>query len=218
MTTQAIYLSSDKLHGDAELIACFQDGEQWIAVLDQTLFHPQGGGQPGDTGRIQTYCGEVAPVLHTRLVDGVVHHVIPHALPTGPVTLALDKEPRKIHSLLHSIGHLIGNIGQQNGWHPVRAHYWPNECQVEFAPGTHVVDLDGMTVSQHLRRLIEAALPVQIETRPDGTRFVGFGFLNARPCDGTHIHNTREIPSDIDISTQLNQGHLQVHYQIANAN
>ncbi|WP_330959819.1 hypothetical protein [Photobacterium sp. 53610] len=214
MATQALYLSTNQLYCEAELLACFQEDGQWIAVLDKTVFHPQDEGQPGDTGRIITHCGERAQVLHTRKVGNEIQHILDHALPTGMTTMALDKEARQLHSCLHSLGHLIGNIGLQNGWQPVRANHWPETCHVEFAPQTHVVELDEQTIAQHLGRLIAAGLPVQISTDQTGTRRVGFGGLSTLPCLGTHISNTSELPADIRISTQFQQGNLQVRYHI----
>lgn len=215
MATQALYLDSHALHCEAELLACFQEGEHWIAVLDKTVFHPQGGGQPGDTGRITTHCGERAQVLHTKKAGDIIQHVISQPLPTGTVTIAMDKEPRNTHSILHSLGHLIGNIGQQNGWQPEKAHHWPNECRVEFSPREHVIDLDEHTIQQHLTRLIAANLPMRSHTKSDGTRWVAFGDLMAWPCGGTHVAATGEIPANIQVSTKLKKGKLQVRYQIA---
>ncbi|KDM92859.1 hypothetical protein [Photobacterium galatheae] len=217
MATQALYLSTNQLYCEAELLACFQEDGQWIAVLDKTVFHPQDEGQPGDTGRILTHCGERAQVLHTRKVGDEIQHILDHPLPTGMTTMALDKEARQLHSCLHSLGHLIGTIGLQNGWQPIRANHWPNTCHVEFAPKTHVVELDEQTIAQHLSRLIAAGLPVQISLDQTGTRRVGFGDLSALPCVGTHISNTRELPANIRISTRLQQGNLQVRYHIPEA-
>eukprot|EP00972_Heterocapsa_arctica_P105107 15487262-Heterocapsa_arctica.AAC.1 len=36
----------------ATLLSLWEDGEKLCADLDQTVFHPQGGGQPSDVGQI----------------------------------------------------------------------------------------------------------------------------------------------------------------------
>ena len=43
--------------------------------VDQTVFYPLGGGQPGDTGRLR-WDGEEARIVDTRYVDGDIGHIL----------------------------------------------------------------------------------------------------------------------------------------------
>jgi Ser-tRNA(Ala) deacylase AlaX len=47
-------------------------------VLDATIFHPQGGGQPADTGVISSSAGARFLVEDVRVKDGVVSTAIFH--------------------------------------------------------------------------------------------------------------------------------------------
>lgn len=64
------------------------DDGRLAAILDATIFHPQGGGQPADTGFIIAAaaaddddgggCGAKFVVEDVRLKEGVVSNLIPN--------------------------------------------------------------------------------------------------------------------------------------------
>lgn len=76
-------------------------------VLDQTIFHPQGGGQPNDEGTMNQ-----KKVVALYQENGIVHHVINKKeslafVVNGTVNLQVNASLRKLHAKLHSAGHLI---------------------------------------------------------------------------------------------------------------
>ena len=50
MTKKLYDLDSHRRDFTAAVLRCDADGERYAVVLDQTLFFPEGGGQPADTG------------------------------------------------------------------------------------------------------------------------------------------------------------------------
>ncbi len=51
--TERLYYASDATEARVKAIRCTEEADGRYAVeLDQTLFHPQGGGQPADRGLI----------------------------------------------------------------------------------------------------------------------------------------------------------------------
>lgn len=76
--TERLYYTSDNTEGQANLLSCSAEPDgRYAVVLDRTLFHPQGGGQPADAGWID---GErVETVLASG--DDVVHIVAKPLLP-----------------------------------------------------------------------------------------------------------------------------------------
>ncbi|VTM72735.1 alanyl-tRNA synthetase [Raoultella planticola] len=51
--TERLYYTSDATEGRARVLSCLAEADGRYAIeLDQTLFHPQGGGQPADRGWI----------------------------------------------------------------------------------------------------------------------------------------------------------------------
>ena len=49
MTKKLYDLDSHRRDFSATVLRCAPDGERYAVVLDQTLFFPEGGGQPADT-------------------------------------------------------------------------------------------------------------------------------------------------------------------------
>jgi len=181
-----LYYETDELEGAATIQRCFIHNGKPVAILDATLFHPQGGGQLGDTGWLNDI-----PVVDAKLVEGQVWLWLAIAIDIGDVNQRVNAERRHHHSLLHSAGHLLGNAGQILGLMPVKGHHWPNECKVTFRNTAQcVIDADALqtTIDEMLSTSMERFIVMS-----NGVREVGFGSLPAYPCGGTHIASTREI-------------------------
>ncbi|MCL4360173.1 phenylalanine--tRNA ligase subunit alpha [Patescibacteria group bacterium] len=86
-----------------------QKGSAWELTLAETVFYPQGGGQPSDRGTIKGAKG-TASVKHVRM-DGaeVVHECTVEGtlVPGDRVTCSLDWPLRYRHMRLHSAGHVL---------------------------------------------------------------------------------------------------------------
>lgn len=129
--TERLYYTSDDTRGHATITHCTAEPDGRYAItLDSTLFHPQGGGQPSDSGAI----GGV-PVEGVMTRGEEVVHIVAQPLPPGETTLHIDAAVRHLHARLHSAGHMIGQAGEIFGWRPVKAHHWPNEGRITFAIG-----------------------------------------------------------------------------------
>lgn len=87
-------------------------------ILDSTIFHPQGGGQPADTGFISgAASGFKFVVEDARLKDGLVYHYgsfenpqddcVSIAKEGEEVNLYINPQRRDLNSRLHSAGHLL---------------------------------------------------------------------------------------------------------------
>ncbi|CAJ2653904.1 unnamed protein product [Trifolium pratense] len=111
-----------KLHSTATLVSHFKgDDGRNVLILDRTIFYPQGGGQPADTGFIHITIDDfnIKFVVHdVRSKDGIVLHYgvfegldgdFEDILQKGgkEVSLFVDEHRRTINSRLHSAGHLL---------------------------------------------------------------------------------------------------------------
>ncbi|HEX9009316.1 MAG TPA: hypothetical protein VF804_03035, partial [Holophagaceae bacterium] len=76
-------------------------GRPW-AVLEDTIFYPEGGGQPCDLGTING-----VPVLDVQKRDGEIRHTLEAPLPEGPAALRLDWTRRFDHMQQHTGQHLL---------------------------------------------------------------------------------------------------------------
>jgi len=184
--------------------------------LDQTVFYPTGGGQPGDQGILTLSDGTELIVTDTRnnKESGQIVHVVAEG-PVQPkvgdrVTCTLDWDRRhrlmRMHSALHLLCSLIdgGVTGGQIG---------VDKSRLDFDLENTI--LDKQQINQDLNRLVEedhgltvssitdeelAANPELVRTMsvrpPSGAgsvRTVSFGDVDYQPCGGTHVNKTTEI-------------------------
>ncbi|CNB18316.1 serine-tRNA(Ala) deacylase AlaX [Yersinia intermedia] len=207
MTTR-LFFDNDTLATDVNVLSCTPDGEQFALILQETIFHPQGGGQPSDIGSIGG-----SPVLHVvQQQNQVVHYVaLPVALGKQPAHV--DRERRILNTRMHSAGHVIGNIGESYGWLPIKAHHWPGEGRVSFKRAEKQHPIDITTIQTALAQFIDQDLPRQ--TRIQGNfREIGFGKLPAYACGGTHVCSLRELGHVVIQSISEKKGVMSVNYTI----
>jgi Ser-tRNA(Ala) deacylase AlaX len=206
--TERSYFDSDETEMTACVTRCVEENGQWFAILDRSLFHPQGGGQPGDSGWIAA-----SRVVQTLQHGDEIRHQIDAPVATGEVVIRVDAERRRLHTRLHSAGHLIGYVVEQLGHRPVKAHHWPGESKVTFQaePGVAVPDADALAAS--LAELIAADMPRVAELN-DGVRTIGFGPLPAFPCGGTHVEQLSAIGTVRILAIKEKKGQLTVSYDV----
>ena len=139
METKLLYLEDfTRLECDAKIVERSQENGKEILILDATVFYPQGGGQPYDTGVIESASGRFL-VEEVRFMDGAVRH-IGHfewgELVIGDtVQCHVDAERRLLHSRIHSAGHLVDLAVAELGlpWTPGKGYHFPQGPYVEYA-------------------------------------------------------------------------------------
>ena len=206
--TQRLFFTDDSLTADVEVIGCTPHEAGFAVTLNATPFHPQGGGQPSDTGWIGD--SEVLKVVQEP--DAIVHFVN-SAVATGPARATVDAERRQLNARLHSAGHLIGVFGEQSGWLPTKAHHWPGECRVSFTPGQNAQPLEPQAIEQQLEQWVIANLP-RITHVDAEQRTIGFGDLPSYPCGGTHVSSLSELNAVSVLSVTQKKGVLSVRYHV----
>ena len=208
--TEALYLASDDLECTARVLSCGETQEGlWAVVCDRTVFHPQGGGQPSDIGLINDV--SVRKVIHTP--DAIIH--LCEAPLEGEVSMAVDGKTRRLHSRLHSAGHIIGFVGDELGWHATKGNHFPGESRVVFEPeNPKAIQLTEAEVLQsEVNALISKKLERRI-TEIDGLRYLTWGDLRAYPCGGTHVANTEEIGKVCISKIKMKKGQITVSYSL----
>ncbi|MGB5334237.1 MAG: alanyl-tRNA editing protein [Woeseiaceae bacterium] len=202
------------------------DGD-WIE-LDQTIFYPLGGGQPGDTGSLTGPDGRLYRIIDTRKSPeaGQVRHQLEtseHALAVGDsVDIELDWDRRYRHMRMHTCMHLLGSLIPV----PVTGgSVGAEKSRLDFDLGEHPIDKEDLT--QRINVLIQQAHPVvfgsiteaELDERPELVRTMsvqpprGSGDIRTvriegvdfQPCGGTHVRNTAEI-GPVRISKIENKG------------
>lgn len=84
--TEKLYYTFGDLELYAEVLSCSQEVDgHFRVVLASTLFHPQGGGQPSDSGMIDSVN------MLQAIQDGAeVIHFTDNAVEAGPVHIQID--------------------------------------------------------------------------------------------------------------------------------
>lgn len=114
-------------------------------VLDETVFHAQGGGQPSDTGTIQIIDNNNKHELEVQSVRHSDNNTVVHYC-TGPVAINntlsnnvpvqcnVNEEKRYHHCKLHSAGHLVDAAVERArlNWKPSKANHFPDSPYVEY--------------------------------------------------------------------------------------
>lgn len=207
--TELLHFSSDRLTVGATVQACIAVQGGYEVILDRTVFHPQGGGQPSDVGHIGA--ARVTKVIQRK--ESLVH-CIDAMLEIGAVRLQVDREERLLHSRLHTAGHLIGHAVVPLGFIAIRAHHWPGEARVDVSPtafgGSCLTVCD---LQNRVDALIAQDLPRVLRVH-EGYREIGFGELPSFPCGGTHVVSTGAVGRCVINDIGNSKNGIRIRYAI----
>ncbi|MGE8184303.1 alanyl-tRNA editing protein [Pseudomonas mandelii] len=206
--TLRLFFHSDDLKANVEVLDCTPQENEFAVVLRATLFHPQGGGQPFDTGWI----GESQVLRVVQDPDRIIHFV-DRPIKPGMTQIRIDEQRRRFNSRMHSAGHLIGHFVQALGWMPVKAHHWPGEGRVQFKPLESAKEVDAEMIQHGIEQWVAHDLP-RLTSMREGAREIGFGELPAYGCGGTHVRSLKDLGTVTIASLSLKKGMLSVHYSV----
>ncbi len=186
-------------------------------ILEQTIFYPEGGGQPADKGFLE-FNGKKAEVTDVQKVGKVIIHVLKGAVPreSAKVKGQIDWNRRSYLMRAHTATHLIMGAARR----VLGQHVWQTGTQKN-------VDQARLDVSHYKRLSSEEAnkiealaneavmmmIPVEIQWLPRDRaeakhgfrlyqggavpgkeiRVVKVGDWEVEACAGTHVKNTGEI-------------------------
>ena len=190
-------------------------------VLDETIFYPEGGGQPADRGVLR-FNGLEAKVVDVQRVGPVILHVIEGPAPNvgDTVEMVIDSERRLdlmrmhtgTHILLQSIRRILGR------------HVWQAGAQKDIPFSRIDVTHYRLPTPEEVRRIEELAngvvlrdIPVKAEFMPRNEAEAKYGFIiyqggvvpggsvrivrigegedmyDVEACGGTHLDSTSKV-------------------------
>lgn len=225
---------------DAEVLrAVKEQGRSWYIVLDQTCFHPKGGGQPTDTGRLR-FIGGSAQVKKAMFEGAVVVHYVKLEGDTPPkvgdrVSGSVDWPQRYIYMRRHTSAHLFDHcINQASGKTYRTLGSWLGGPKPYVDYGGEQPSLATIELAETLaNNYIGDALDVTIEfvdkqalkdygdapniwrlPENDTYRVVRIDGFEKIPCGGTHVRKTSEIRRLKVLGTDLANGGFRVYFDV----
>ncbi len=209
-------------------------------VLNQTIFYPQGGGQPSDVGSIQSD-QLVINVSFVGFSDGQVLHYISEEPPGidelvgRSCGLRLDRSRRMRHARLHTAGHLIagvidaqrGSMRAAKGFHFEEGPYVEFEGEPEGDAESLLVTLQAkidtligenprvtasMVSYDELKQRCWSVPPSLPQDKP--LRTITIHQLDPVPCGGTHVGSLSELGTVSVLKMKKRKSATKISYRV----
>ncbi|MGQ1158696.1 hypothetical protein ACT436_19260 (plasmid) [Acinetobacter baumannii] len=210
--TIRLYYTNNNLELATKVLSSIYDEnkELYRIEVEETIFHPKGGGQDQDIGFINDY-----PIIDVEIDGAKFYYYLTHELEVGQtVKFQIDSATRTLNSRRHSLGHVIGYVLEKKMWIPIKASHYPDDCKVVFKRTEK--SLDDIEISD-LTREVEKILNEDYERSiqyQEQKRVVSFGGKITYMCGGTHVDKLSEIGDFSITKTKIKKDNLTVSYSI----
>ena len=238
--TELLYLNETYLfEGEGKILTIDRDERGGFLVLDQTIFYPQGGGQPADKGFMRINDDNI-PVTFVGYHEGDVRHYVPDtfwkdAYVGEKARLAVDRVYRLDNARLHTGGHIISHVFEtiSDRLVPIKGYHFPNGSYVEFVNDWNVdaptlvddankklandvaISLDvsaNLSDFETIARIRPALAPFIPKDKP--SRIVTIGNYISLPCGGTHVGNLAQLGSIKVTKVKRQKSNVRVSYEM----
>ena len=205
----------------AHVLACTPENGKFLAMLDQTAFYPEGGGQPADHGALGG-----ARVLDVQEKDGIIYHTLSAPVRVGEVVQGnIDFARRMDHMQQHTGEHLVsGIVHSQYGYDNVGFHIGSDAVTVDFsgpltseeltrienAANWYIYRNQPVTASYPEAEVLAATAYRSKKALTGAVRLVQVGTADSCACCGTHVRSTGELGMIKIVSGQSYKGGVRV--------
>lgn len=197
--------------------------DQYHVVLENTIFYPEGGGQPADTGLIND-----VKVLDVYEQDGIIYHICESEIQSQIVNCRIDWQRRHNHMQYHTGQHILSAIFYR--------HFNYQTCGFHLGSDYSTIDIDAerlteeeiLKAEQLVNDLIQKNVAItsyfinrdetnkfdlrkQPQTATD-IRIVELADFDSVPCCGTHLQNTGEVGLLKIIKAEKNKSLTRIYY------
>ncbi|MBV1757963.1 MAG: alanyl-tRNA editing protein [Dethiosulfatibacter sp.] len=210
---------------ESKILEVIHDKEKTLIVLDQTIFFPEGGGQPSDRGTIGN-----SKVIHVSERDGIIYHHV-EKVPEGDSHICeLDWDRRFDHMQQHCGEHILSGV--------VMEKYGYLNKGFHLGEDYVTIDIDGdITDVEQLKEIETLANKAVYENRPviidtvdsaekamrynvrkmpdlqDNLRIVFIANVDSVACCGTHPARTGEVGVIKILKAQRYKGMTRVFFK-----
>ena len=194
---------------DADVISCEPSGKGYQVVLSDTVFYPEGGGQPADCGVLLLPGGVEIQVEDVHEKDGVILHRTNRPVPVGcAVHGVIDWEVRFDHMQQHSGEHIVSgmickkwncdNVGFHMGADTVTIDYnapisFEEILELEKEANRYLWEAHEIRVLYPTEEELKAIDYRSKKELTGEVRIVSFPGADTCACCGTHVKNSAEV-------------------------
>jgi alanyl-tRNA synthetase len=216
------FVGEHSYDAESEILAANADADGRLTlVAAETPFYPEGGGQVGDRGVIETEGGALLEVTDSRKQDGSILHIgrilrgEPGDFARGAhVKLRIDRERRDAsmnnHSATHILHYALRDILSKDV-HQAGSMVAPERLRFDFSHNGPVSAGDLATIEEEINARIRENAEVVTEEMAyddalkagalaffgdkygDVVRVVRMGDFSTELCGGTHVRRTGDV-------------------------
>ena len=202
-------------------------------VLEESIMHPQGGGQESDKGTL-TFIKDTDDKMDsfsvpvTRLEYNRENGILTHWITTRQefldirngykVEIEIDGEHRVKNAKLHSAGHLIDVVASKlkPTWVPTKGMHFQSNSWVEFKGSIDPTEKDSFKTQfqAEIDSLLSQDLELIVSMVEGERRKVAFNGYNHCECGGTHVRRSGDL-SGLNIEKiQKSKDCVKIKYSI----
>ncbi|MCR4335954.1 MAG: alanyl-tRNA editing protein [archaeon] len=213
--TKKLYLDDSYLKECEAKITNITEGK--FISLDQTIFYPQSGGQPSDTGKLVTENNREIKIIFAKQSNDDIYHQTESENPIAKnekVKCIIDWEQRNKYMQMHTSAHILAGVinkeigalitGNQLGLKESRMDFnvpeFDKELLKTFEEKSNAVIEQGLGISVSYEKREKALQRPELFRLKDVLpkdipilRIVSIGDFDVQADGGTHVANTKEI-------------------------
>ncbi len=220
--TASKFIGHHRYEAESEILAAGgKDGDSVAIIVSETPFYPEGGGQVGDRGVIETDSGALLEVTDTRKSEGSIVHLgrllrgeRGDFAPGKHVTLKIDRVRRDASMLNHSATHILHYALRDvlgSHVHQAGSAVSPDRLRFDFHNQGPVGGDALATIEEEINARVRENAEVTTEEVPydaaikagalaffgdkygDVVRVVRMGDFSVELCGGTHVNRTGDV-------------------------
>jgi alanyl-tRNA synthetase len=239
-TERLYYEDQNRTDFEAVVLDVFEREDGYDIVLDQTMFYPEGGGQPADHGTLSTE-DVTADVADVQRVDDVIVHRADADPGKGEfVRGQVDTRRRRQHMRHHTATHLVGHAARQILGDHIRqagAQKSTDSARIDLKHYESVSREQVKEIERLANEFVMRNAPVEQEwvDRNEAEAEYGFDIYqggipegeqirlihaedDTQACGGTHVSRTGEIGSIKILGTErIQDGVIRFTYAAGDA-
>ena len=211
---------------ETRVLRCGEEEGRPFVILADTIFYPEGGGQPFDLGTVNG-----SAVLEVQKREGEIRHYVGESVAEGPVSLKLDWARRFDHMQQHTGQHLLTAVAQDRfQWATTAFHLGVSVCDIELSsPAISPREMEQLeeAVASEIRVHREVSArwvttegyaeeAVRSRGLPDGhsgdIRLVQIAGVDLNTCGGTHLRHTGELEALKLLGTESIRGGTRLFF------